>query len=124
MNSLEKTADQVVTDFAKSGVWMTIPQRKVLWALIVRNLKPIVVEQTSLHFSEADATKNAEQAQRILQLLKDRRSRGATNVELAEIALKYTSRVSELRQSPHNYRIRCERGEGRVTWYFLAPEDW
>lgn len=124
MTTLDSIADQVVTDFAKSGVWMTIPQRKVLWALIVRNLKPIVVEQTSLHFTETDTAKNAEQAQKILQLLKVRRSRGATNVELAEIALKYTSRVSELRQSPHFYKIVCTKEQGRITRYRLAPEDY
>ena len=124
MTALEQYADQVVADFAKSGVWMTIPQRKVLWALIVRNLKPIVVEQGALHFTESDQAKNAEQAQRILQLLKERRSRGATNVELAEIALKYTSRVSELRQSPHFYKIGCTKEEGRITRYRLAPEDY
>lgn len=124
MTALEQTADQVVTDFAKSGVWMTIPQRKVLWALIVRNLKPIVVEQTSLHFTEADSAKNGEQALKIRDLLKRRKSEGATNVELADISLKYTARVSELRQSPHNYRINVTREEGRIWRYRLHPTDY
>lgn len=124
MQTLDKMADQIVSEIAKSGVWLTIPQRKVVWNLIVRAMKPMVVEQASLKFTEPDALKNAEQAQKILQLLKDRRSAGATNVELAEMALKYTSRISELRQAPHYYHINCTREEGRITRYRLAAEDW
>ena len=41
----------------------------------------------------------------------------ATNVELAGIALKYTSRVSDLRKA--GYRVECERGVGGVTVYQL-----
>ena len=41
----------------------------------------------------------------------------ATNYELAAIALKYTSRVSDLRKAGHD--IRCERLGGGVTRYEL-----
>jgi hypothetical protein len=123
MTLLESIADKVAKKMERC-VWMTIPQREEIRKLMVDEFSPVCVEQATFHFSEPDGLKNAEQAQRILALLKERRSRGATNVELAAIALKYTSRVSELRQAPHYYKIRCERGEGRVMHYFLNPEDW
>ncbi len=123
MTTLEKTADQIVTEIAKS-VWMSIPQRKFVWALIVGKVRPMVVEQANFHFTEADENTNKLQCQKILALLKERRSRGATNVELAKLALKYTSRISQLRQAPYNYQINCTREEGRVTRYNLYPSSW
>ncbi len=124
MTTLDKTADQIVADIVKSGVWLTIPQRKVVWALIVGKVRPMVVEQAKFHFTEADENTNDAQCHRILALLKERRSRGATNVELSAIALKYTSRISQLRQAPYNFQINCTREEGRVTRYNLYPTDW
>lgn len=41
-----------------------------------------------------------------------------TNIELAAIALKYTSRISDLRAAGH--RITNERGVNGVTTYTLA----
>jgi hypothetical protein len=105
-------------------VWMTVPQREEFRKMMVREFQSVCVEQGNLHFSEADAAKNGEQAMKILALLKRRRGEGATNVELAEIALKYTSRVSDLRTAPHNYRISCTREEGRTFRYRLDACDW
>ena len=49
----------------------------------------------------------------------DRLRRGpATNVELAAISLKYTSRVSDLRDN--GFVITCVRGEGGLTTYTLG----
>jgi hypothetical protein len=45
------------------------------------------------------------QCAKILKFLKDRGQQGAYNWELCRIALKYTGRVSDLRQLGH--RIRC-----------------
>jgi hypothetical protein len=45
------------------------------------------------------------QCRRILKLLKERGNEGATNYELARYALKYTSRISDLRDS--GWRILC-----------------
>lgn len=123
MMDLEQIADKVAKRMEKS-VWMTIPQREEIRKMIVQEFAPIVVQQSNFHFTEADARTNEDQAMKILGLLKERRSAGATNVELAEIALKYTSRISELRQAPHHYRITCERENGRVTRYRLNPTDW
>ncbi len=123
MTTLDKTADQIVADIVKSGVWLSIPQRKVVWALIVGKVRPMVVEQATLNFAH-DEKKSKEQAMQILTLLKERRSFGATNVELAKIALKYTSRVSELRQAPHYYKILCSKENGRITRYRLHSTDY
>jgi hypothetical protein len=41
----------------------------------------------------------------------------ATNAELAQIALKYTSRISDIRDN--GYVIRCTRGRGGLTVYRL-----
>ena len=40
-----------------------------------------------------------------------------TNKELSKIALKYTSRISDLRE--HGYTIDCRRGKGGMHTYKL-----
>lgn len=56
------------------------------------------------------------QCRTILALLVRRGNRGATNVELSRIALKYTSRISDLRDLGHD--IRCQKeGSGGVYRY-------
>ena len=45
------------------------------------------------------------------------RSGPATNVELAELSLKYTSRISDLRAA--GYVIECERMSGGLRLYTL-----
>lgn len=55
---------------------------------------------------------------RELRLPKNGGWRGpATNRELASIALKYSSRTSDLRAAGFN--IVCERGSDGLTWYRL-----
>ena len=44
----------------------------------------------------------------------------ATNVELAGISLKYTSRITDLRQLGHV--IECEKRQNGVTVYRLVPK--
>ncbi len=44
----------------------------------------------------------------------------ATNVELSAISLKYTSRVTDLRQLGHE--IACEKRVGGLTVYRLVPK--
>jgi hypothetical protein len=44
----------------------------------------------------------------------------ATNVELAGISLKYTSRLSDLRQLGH--QIDCEKRSNGVSVYRLVPK--
>lgn len=57
----------------------------------------------------------AAQTQQIIDLL---RVRPATNAELSNIALKYTSRVSDARKLGHT--ITCTRLRGGLTEYRLA----
>lgn len=66
------------------------------------------------HVDPADLARLSGQNAAILARL---RCGPATNVELAGIALKYTSRVSDLRKA--GYRVECERGAGGATWYRL-----
>lgn len=53
----------------------------------------------------------------------DRLSRGpATNEELSQIALKYTSRISDLRKRGH--RIDCTRqGRGLTRYSLMTPQS-
>lgn len=46
-----------------------------------------------------------------------------SNRQLASVALKYTSRISDLRKAGHNIRLlRHNRATGE-TWYRLRGED-
>lgn len=51
-------------------------------------------------------------------ILKRLRQGPATNSELAELSLKYTSRVSDLRH--HGFQIKAERQAGGVVRYSLV----
>lgn len=62
-----------------------------------------------------DKSRTSAQTQRIISRL---RSGPATNVELAEIALKYTGRISDARKL--GYDIKCRREAAGVTVYWLA----
>jgi hypothetical protein len=120
---LETIADKVAKQIERKVMFITLPQREEIRKMMVREFQSVCVEQGNLRF-EADEAIEGEQAAKILNLLKQRRSAGATNVELAAIALKYTSRVSDLRTAPHNYRISCTREEGRTFRYRLDACDW
>ena len=63
---------------------------------------------------ERDKPRLSGQCMAILERLQ----RGpATNAELAALALKYTSRISDLRKN--GYRITAHRGEGGTVTYQL-----
>lgn len=63
----------------------------------------------------AEADRRDTQRQAIL----DRLRRGpATNLELNQIAFRYSARLHELRQAGHS--IKTERGEGGVCRYSLG----
>lgn len=62
----------------------------------------------------ADAPRLTGQNAAILERLK---SGPETNLTLARISLKYTSRLSDLRK--HGHRIRCDRLGGGVCLYTL-----
>lgn len=69
------------------------------------------------HVSADDRPRLTGQNAAILERLR----RGpATNRDLAEISLKYTSRVSDLRAA--GYRIACERRPGGLSIYTLEGE--
>lgn len=44
-----------------------------------------------------------------------------SNRELASVALKYTSRVSDLRARGHNVQVVARDHESGLTWYALVP---
>lgn len=122
MTSLEQIADRVTKQIANKYQYFTTGARDDIRSLIIREFSPIVVQQQELPLTSSDEKVNGEQSEKILQLLKQRRSQGATNWELAEIALKYTSRVSNLREQ--GYRVECRREAGRIWRYRLSATDW
>jgi hypothetical protein len=63
---------------------------------------------------EGDEPRLSGQNAAILERLKQG---PATNVELAGISLKYTSRISDLRAA--GYRVTCRRGNDGVNTYAL-----
>jgi len=66
---------------------------------------------------EADSPRLDSQCDRMLARLK---LGPATNIELAAFSLKYTSRITDLRQLGHN--ITCSKGQGGLTVYRLMPK--
>lgn len=61
------------------------------------------------------------QMQRIIAALKSARSRGCTSLELARIALRYGSRIYDLRKE--GWKITKERMEAGYFTYRLAGHD-
>jgi hypothetical protein len=66
----------------------------------------------------ADAPRLTGQNLRILERLK---TGPATNGELSGYALKYTSRISDLRR--HGYQINCESLDGGLRRYTLILKE-
>jgi hypothetical protein len=68
--------------------------------------------------SGADKPRLSRQCSAILEML---RVKPRTSFELAQVALKYTSRISDIRAA--GYRIECERGDGVNTYTLLPPDE-
>jgi len=66
------------------------------------------------HVDPQDKPRLAGQNAAILARL---REGPATNLELSDFSLKYTSRISDLRAAGHT--IRCDRLQGGLTTYVL-----
>jgi hypothetical protein len=69
-------------------------------------------------------TQDLSQADRVLKLIK--RSPGITNYQLAQTALKYSSRISELRQDGYGIRAVRVWKDGKATGtfrYYLEEEN-
>lgn len=60
------------------------------------------------------------QCRKILVLLKQRGNQGATNAELSYIALKYTSRISDLRDMGCDIRCYSEGGNGVYRYHYYG----
>ena len=116
--TLESAASGIIVEMAKT-VNLTTGERERIKTLIVSRVEPLL-NQPYLNFTAEDQAKNDEQCGKILDLLKSRGNSGATNVELSGCALKYTSRVSDLRAKGH--AIHCRRMDGRVFNYRLGVE--
>lgn len=118
-----QTADQIAqeaVDYLCKRVNVTLGTRDEFKRFLTGKIMPLTPAQTSLNFADQEALKGQSEA--ILKLLKRRRSAGALNGELAEISLKYTSRVSDLRAA--GWKIHAIREGGRSWRYMLAVTDW
>lgn len=82
---------------------------------------------TAAELSPRDPNVDAEDRPRlsgqnaaILALLRE--GREVSNVEMAKIAMKHTSRISDLRASGYNVKLVRREGNG-VCWYMLQEES-
>lgn len=116
--TLDSIAASIVSEISKT-VNLTLGERERIKTLIIDHVEPLLW-QPCLSFTEEDQVKNAEQRQRMFDLLKSRGAAGATNVELNAIAINHTARISELRQD--GYLIQCKRLDGRIWNYRLGGE--
>lgn len=124
MTLVESIAEELVKGIASKYSYFTVGAKADIKAMIVRQFQAVVPEpQQSLHFTDADEKANAAQCAAIIKLLKERRSVGAANHELAKLAMKYTSRLHDLRSKQH-YKIKAVQEDGRNWRYFLEPTDW
>ena len=64
----------------------------------------------------------SRQCQTILTLFESRGDRGVTTSELAEIALKYSSRISDLRKAGHDVELVKRDRKGGNNLYILRSE--
>lgn len=121
MSATAAISKEIVT-WVGNRTMLNAEARKDLQAFIENRIAPLMPEpQRTLDFAGDDGLKGQSLA--ILKLLKERRSAGAYNYELAEISLKYTGRISDLRAA--GWKIDCERvGGSRTTLYRLSPTDW
>ena len=85
-----------------------MPDRQTTFEIL---LNPSVDERDELRLSK--------QAMKIYELLT---IRSVSNVEMSEIALKYTGRVSEIRQALERFgqTVKATRGEGGLWSYSIA----
>lgn len=77
------------------------------------------MKQTEFAFEAVEQSRLSKQCYQILELL---RQGPATNVQLAGIALKYTSRISDLRKAGYDVRVTSRNRTTGVTVYQLAGE--
>ena len=121
MTTADSIADRVI-DFLGRRTMLSTGTRMELRELVAQEFSSVAPRaQSALNF-DGDKEGLEGQSKAILELLKSRRSAGAANHELAQLSLKYTSRLSDLRKA--GYKISCERQEGRSFLYRLAPTDW
>lgn len=120
MTRAEQIAEDVM-QFLAGRAWLTTGTREDLRRLVLEKVAPLIPSWQGSLFS-ADEERLAGQSAAILKLLKERRSSGATNAELAAISLKYTARISDLRKQ--GYRIFAKQISGGTWQYNLSPEMW
>ncbi len=109
----------------KRVIYVTATQKQDFTKYLANPIRPYVSQPTLFAglVSTDDEQAFRKQSQAILNLLKERKSYGAFNHELAKVCLKYTGRVSDLRKQ--GYKITCNRnGVSRTFLYILAPEHW
>lgn len=122
MTVVQQVAAEITKSIADRFAYFSNPEKQAITDLIVSKFSPFVEEpQRGLAFE--DQVANDKQSGAILALLKARRSAGAVTHELAKLALKYSSRIAELRHQQH-YKITAVHESGRTWRYFLDPADW
>jgi Helix-turn-helix domain len=70
--------------------------------------------------TKAEKPRLRSQCKTILHWLKRGR---VSNVLLAEISLKYTSRISDLRKAGHNVKCVAKNRSTGMSWYELLPPE-
>jgi hypothetical protein len=109
MTVSEQIASDLTAKIARRYQYFSNPEKESIKAMIAEELRPYVPEpQMGLSFENLEA--NNLQSKLILSLLQQRGCIGATNGELAKIALKYTSRISDLRNCGFKIKAQCETG--------------
>ena len=120
MTTCDQIADKLVT-WLGARTLLSTGTREELRKLVASEFAAVAPQQqASLSFADQEALKGQSAA--ILKLLTQRRSQGAFNYELAELSLKYTSRISDLRAA--GWKIECTHEQGRTRLYHLVPSDW
>lgn len=119
------TADSIadeVLQFVCNRVNVTLGTRLAIRNFIAEKVSPLAPHaQSALNF-DGDKEALKGQSVAILKLLRERRSLGATNAEINKLAMKHTSRISDLRAE--GWKIEATRESGRTWRYRLHPTDY
>ena len=123
MIDAQQIAVNLAEEIARHFCYFSSPEKQKIKAMILKAIRPldIAARQPSLFSNTDDRQAFARQAQQILSLLERRGMIGATNAELSEISLKYTSRISDLRALGH--AVIATRESGRTFRYTLMQDN-
>jgi len=114
----------VIEEMTKAGVYLKPTAVVALEDRVGDRLRLVLAENGYNQKGTRSRVRNADDRKRlsdqcvlILQLLRERRDKGATNSELSSIAIKYTGRISEIRGAGFN--VETERVDAGLFRYIL-----